>query len=157
LGLPIIQMPPDVIALQEIIWKTRPDLIVETGIARGGSMILHASLLELLGGDGRVVGVDIDIRKPNRRAIEAHPLARRITLVEGSSIAPERARKVYALARRRKRVMVILDSMHTHDHVARELELYSPLVKKGGYLVVFDTVIEHMPRGFFSKRPWDRG
>lgn len=157
LGVPIIQLPPDIIAAQEIIWKTKPDLIVETGVARGGSMILYASLLELIGGTGRVVGVDIDIRAPNRRAIESHKLAKRITLVEGSSIDEKTAQKVYALARGRKRVLVVLDSNHTHEHVARELELYSPLVKKGGYLLVFDTVIERMPAGYFANRPWDRG
>jgi len=157
LGIPIIQLPPDIIALQEIIWKTKPDLIVETGVARGGSMILYASLLELIGGNGRVVGVDIDIRAPNRRAIETHKLAKRITLIEGSSTDERTARKVHALARGRKRVLVILDSNHTHEHVARELELYSPLVKKGGYLLVFDTVIERMPAGYFANRPWDHG
>ena len=157
LGIPIIQLPPDIIALQEIVWKTRPDLIVETGVARGGSMILYASLLELIGGNGRVVGIDIDIRAPNRRAIETHKLAKRITLIEGSSTDEQTVQKVHALARGRKRALVILDSNHTHEHVARELELYSPLVQKGGYLVVFDTVIERMPAGYFADRPWDRG
>jgi cephalosporin hydroxylase len=157
LGMPIIQLPADIIALQEVIWRTKPDLIVETGVARGGSMILYASLLELIGGNGRVVGVDIDIRAPNRRAIEAHKLAKRISLIEGSSIDERTVEKVRALARRRKRVLVVLDSNHTHEHVARELELYAPLVRKGGYLIVFDTVIEHMPAGYFADRPWDRG
>lgn len=157
LGMPIIQLPPDIIALQEIIWKMKPNLIVETGVARGGSMIFYASLLELIGGNGRVVGVDIDIRAPNRRAIEAHKLAKRISLIEGSSTEDRTAQKVHALARGRMRVLVILDSNHTLEHVARELELYSPLVKKGGYLLVFDTVIEHMPAGYFANRPWDRG
>jgi cephalosporin hydroxylase len=157
LGFPIIQLPADIIALQEIIWKTRPDLIIETGVARGGSMILYASLLKLIGSNGLIVGIDIDIREKNRRAIEAHSLAKRIKLIEASSTSEEALRKVRAFARGRKRVLVVLDSNHTHKHVARELDLYSPLVKKGGYLVVFDTVIERMPLGYFKNRPWDRG
>ncbi len=157
LGLPIIQLPADIIAMQEIVWKTKPDLIVDTGVARGGSVILYASLLELLGGKGKVVGVDIDIRSPNRRAIERHPLAHRVALIEGSSIDENTARRVYSVARKYQRVLVFLDSNHTHEHVARELELYSPLVRKGSYIVVFDTVIEHMPAGHFSNRPWDKG
>jgi cephalosporin hydroxylase len=157
LGLPIIQLPADIVALQEIIWKTKPDLIIETGVARGGSMVLYASMLELIGGRGRVIGIDIDIRSRNRRAIESHRLAKRIKLIEGSSTSDATLRKVKALARGRKRVLVVLDSNHTHEHVARELDLYSPLVKKGGYLLVFDTAIEHMPAGYFKDRPWDRG
>jgi cephalosporin hydroxylase len=157
LGLPIIQMPSDIVALQEVIWRIKPDLLIETGVARGGSMILYASLLELIGGKGRVVGIDVGLRQHNRRAIETHPLASRVTLIEGSSTDAQTVRRIYALARGRKRVVVILDSNHTHEHVARELELYSPLVKKGSYLIVFDTVIEHMPVRFFSSRPWDRG
>jgi cephalosporin hydroxylase len=157
LGVPIIQLPADIVGLQEVIWQAKPELIVETGVARGGSMIFYASLLELIGGDGRVVGIDADIRAPNRRAIEAHPLSRRIKLLEGSSTDERIVRRVRVLARGRERVVVILDSNHTHAHVASELDLYSPLVGKGGYIVVLDTVIEHMPPGFFSKRPWDRG
>ena len=157
LGMPIIQLPADIIALQEVIWRVQPDLIIETGIARGGSMIFFASLLELLGGRRRVIGVDIDIRSRNRRAIERHPLSRRVTLIEGSSTDERVARRVAAIARRYRRVLVVLDSNHTHAHVARELDLYSPLVTKGSYLVVFDTVIEYMPAGYFKDRPWDRG
>jgi cephalosporin hydroxylase len=157
LGRPIIQMPQDIMALQEIIWNVQPDLVVETGIAHGGSLILSASLLELLGGDGLVVGVDIDIRPHARAAIESHSLGRRIKMIQGSSIAEAVAAQVFELARNRQRPLVILDSNHTHAHVLRELELYSPLVKRGSYLVVFDTVIEDMPSGSFPDRPWGHG
>jgi cephalosporin hydroxylase len=157
LGRPIIQFPQDIIALQEIIWDTRPDLIVETGVARGGSLIFYASMLELLGGQGFVVGIDIDIRKPNRIEIEQHPLSRRITMIQGSSVDEEIFREVARHSEGRHSVMVILDSNHTHEHVLRELELYSTLVTLGCYLVVFDTVIEEMPEDFFPDRPWGRG
>lgn len=157
MGRPIIQLPQDLVAMQELIWKIKPDLIVETGIAHGGSLIFHASLLELCGGDGQVVGIDIDIRAHNRAEIEAHPMFKRITLLEGSSIDPAIADQVYRLAEGKRRVLVCLDSNHTHDHVLRELELYSPLVKKDSYLVVFDTAIEDMPAGFVTDRPWGKG
>jgi cephalosporin hydroxylase len=157
LGRPVIQFPQDVLALQEILWTVRPDLVVETGIARGGSLILSASILELLGGDGRVLGVDIDIREHNRRAIEAHPLARRIDMIEGSSVAPDVVRRVHDAARGRERVLVILDSNHTHEHVLAELEAYAPLVRAGSYLIVYDTVIEEMPEAFSADRPWGPG
>jgi cephalosporin hydroxylase len=157
LGLPIIQFPQDIMAVQEIIWSSKPDLIIETGIARGGSLVLSASLLELIGGDGLAVGVDIDIREPNRVAIESHPLSRRIRMIEGSSVAPEVIEQVAELASGRERVMVMLDSNHTHDHVLDELRLYSRFVGEGGYVIVFDTVIEDMPAGSFPDRPWDVG
>ncbi|MBA3831425.1 MAG: cephalosporin hydroxylase family protein [Chthoniobacterales bacterium] len=157
LGRPIIQLPADIMALQEIIWRTRPDLIVETGIAHGGSLIFSASMLELLGGDGMVLGIDIDIREHNRAEIDAHPLRRRITLLEGSSISAEIVAEVHRMAGSRQRTMVILDSNHTHEHVAAELALYSPLVRMGGYLVVLDTVIEDMPDGLFPDRDWGKG
>ena len=156
LGRPIIQFPQDIVALQEIIWEVRPRLIVETGIARGGSLIFSASMLELLGGDGRVVGVDIDIREHNRIEIERHPLVGRITMIQGSSIDETVFARVAREAEGRSPVLVILDSNHTHEHVRRELELYSPLVTRGSYLVVFDTVIEDMPEDFFPNRPWGR-
>lgn len=156
LGLPIIQYPQDLLAMQEIIWETKPDLIVETGIARGGSLVFYASMLQLLGGEGRVIGVDVDIRAHNRVAIERHPLASRIEMIEGSSVAPEVIDRVVRDADGR-RVLVVLDSHHTHDHVMAELEAYSPLVQPGSYLVVFDTVIERMPAGSFPDRPWDKG
>jgi cephalosporin hydroxylase len=157
LGRPIIQYPPDIIALQEIVWAVRPDVIIETGIAHGGSLVLSASLLELLGGDGIVVGVDIDIRPHNRTAIEAHPLARRIRMIEGSSVDDNVVARVREYTRSRRCPLVILDSNHTHAHVRRELEVYSPLVRKGSYIVVFDTLIEDMPEDAFSDRPWGRG
>jgi cephalosporin hydroxylase len=157
LGLPIIQYPPDILAVQEIIWALKPDLVVETGVARGGSLVLSASILELNGGSGLVVGIDIDIRESNRTAIEAHPLAHRIRMIEGSSTATSVIEQVRDLAAETERVVVLLDSNHTHDHVLRELELYSPIVKPGGYIVVFDTAIEQMPAGSFPDRPWDKG
>jgi cephalosporin hydroxylase len=157
LGRPIIQFPQDVIAIQELIWKVKPDLIIETGIAHGGSLIFSASMMELLGGNGHVLGIDIDIRKHNRVEIESHPMFKRITMIQGSSTDPEIAKKVYALARGKKKILVVLDSMHTHDHVAKELELYSPLVSSGSYLIVFDTIIEDMPDNFFPDRPWGKG
>lgn len=157
MGRPIIQFPQDMIATQEIIWHVKPDLIIETGIAHGGSLIFYASILELIGGEGEVLGIDIDIREHNKVEIEKHPMYKRITMIEGSSIDEKIAEQVYGFAKGGKRVMVFLDSMHTHDHVLRELELYSPLVTKGSYLVVFDTIIEDMPEDFFPHRPWGKG
>jgi len=157
LGRPVIQFPQDLAALQEIIWDTRPDLIIETGIAHGGSLIFHASMLQLLSNDGRVLGIDIDIREHNRAEIEAHPMFERIDMIQGSSIDDAIAAQVAAIATEAKRVMVVLDSNHTHEHVLRELELYAPLVTKGCYLVVCVTLIEDMPEGSFPNRPWDKG
>ena len=157
LGVPIIQYPQDIVALQEIIWRIQPDAIVETGIARGGSLIFSASMLELLGGDREVVGVDIDIRHHNRIAIETHPLAKRISMIEGSSVDKEVVDAVRRKVEGRERVLVILDSNHTHDHVLKELRLYSPLVTAGSYLIVFDTVVEQMPDEFWGDRPWGKG
>ena len=157
LGRPIIQFPQDVMALQEIIWTVKPDLIVETGVAHGGSLIFSASMLELIGGEGLVIGIDIDIRPNNRAAIEEHAMFKRIQLISGSSIDETVVKRVNELAREKERVLVILDSNHTHDHVARELELYSPLVKKGSYLVVLDTIIEDMPEDLIGDRSWGVG
>lgn len=157
LGRPIIQFPQDIIALQEVIWKVKPDLIIETGIARGGSLIFSASMLELLGGDGAVLGVDIDIRAHNREEIEKHPMYKRITMIEGSSIDEDVVGRVRELAKGKRSVMVILDSNHTHEHVLRELEFYSPLVTNGSYLIVYDTVIEDMPEELCADRPWGKG
>jgi cephalosporin hydroxylase len=156
LGRPIIQYPQDMIALQEIVWRTKPDLIVETGIAHGGSLIFFASMLELAGGNGRVLGIDIDIRAHNRAAIESHPMIRRIDMIEGSSIAQDIVAAVAARAAG-KRTMVVLDSNHTKDHVAAELKAYAPLVSAGCYLVVLDTIVEDMPDSFFADRPWKAG
>lgn len=162
LGRPIIQYPQDLIAMQEIIWSVQPDLIIETGIAHGGSLIFSASMLELNAGcggpqDAEVLGLDIDIRPHNREAIERHPMSKRITMIEGSSIDDTVAARVHDFARDKKRVLVILDSNHTHAHVRRELDLYSSLVQAGSYLIVFDTVIEDMPEDAFPDRPWGQG
>jgi len=162
MGRPIIQYPQDIVAIQEIIWQVKPDLIIETGIAHGGSLILSASLLSLLEicGEiehGQVVGVDIDIRKHNRIEIEKHPLSKKITMLEGSSIAPEIISEVHKIASSKKRVMVFLDSNHTHKHVLEELNLYSPMVSRGSYLVVFDTIVEDLPEKLISDRPWSKG
>ena len=157
MGRPIIQFPQDMIAMQEIIWKVRPRRIVETGVAHGGSLIYYASLLELLGGDRLVVGVDIDIRAHNRIEIENHPMAGRIRMVQGSSIEPGTAEQVQALVDGHGPVIVVLDSNHTHSHVLRELQLYSPFVQCGSYLVVFDTLVEDMPDDLIVDRPWKKG
>lgn len=157
LGRPYIQLPQDMLAIQELIWSIKPSCIVETGIAHGGGLVFDASILELLGGDREVIGVDIEIRPHNRAAIEAHPLAKRIHMIEGSSIDPAIVAKVRERVAGRGPVLVILDSNHTHEHVLRELELYSPLVKAGSYIVVMDTAIEFLPEGHFPDRPWGKG
>ena len=157
MGRPVIQFPQDLLALQEIVWRVKPDVIVETGIAHGGSLVYSASLLALLGGDGIVVGVDVDIRAHNRREIEAHPMAPRIRMIEGSSVDDGVAAAVRGHCRGRSAVLVILDSNHTHAHVLRELQLYGPLVTTGSYLIVLDTLIEDMPAEFFAGRPWGKG
>jgi cephalosporin hydroxylase len=162
MGRPIIQYPQDVLAVQEIIWSVKPDLIIETGIAHGGSLIFSASMLELnaiSGGpqDAELLGIDIDIRAHNRVAIEAHPMARRITMIEGSSTAPEVVSEVKSKAAGKRSVLVLLDSNHTHDHVLHELDAYAHLATIGSYCVVFDTVIEDMPDGTFAGRPWGKG
>ncbi len=156
LGRPILQYPQDICAMQELIWKVKPDLVIETGIAHGGSLILSASIQELTGGKGMVVGIDIDIRKHNRREIEKHRMFKRIKMIEGSSVDPAIIRKVKTFAKGRRKILVFLDSNHTHAHVLRELELYSVLVSRGSYLVVFDTLIEFMPKGSSGNRPWDK-
>ncbi|AJZ76702.1 cephalosporin hydroxylase [Candidatus Nitrosotenuis cloacae] len=155
LGRPIIQYPQDIVALQEIVWNIKPDLIIETGIARGGSLIFFASLLELIG-KGSVLGIDVDIRSHNRKEIEKHPLSKRINMIEGSSIDEKTVKDVYSAARGKKNIMVVLDSNHTHDHVLKELEFYSPIVTKNSYLVVFDTVVADLPQRYFANRPWKK-
>lgn len=158
LGRPIIKYPSDIAATQEIVWNVKPDLIIETGIAHGGSLILSASLLELIGGKGKVLGIDIDIREHNRKEIEAHPMMKRIEMIEGSSVADDVILQVRAEAAKANTVMVFLDSLHTHDHVLQELELYAPLVTVGSYLVLPDTFIEYFPKGYYAhNRPWDVG
>lgn len=157
MGRPVIQYPQDIVAMQELIWDVKPDLIIETGIAHGGSLIFYSSMLELLGGDGEVIGIDIEIRPHNRTEIEKHPMFKRITLIEGSSTDTEIVEKISKLAESKKSVMVVLDSNHTHEHVLEELKLYSPMVTKGSYCIVFDTVIEDLPENTYSDRPWGIG
>lgn len=159
MGRPIIQYPQDIVAMQEIIWNVKPDLIIETGIAHGGSVIFYSSMLELLGGNGQVIGIDIDIRKHNREEIEKHSMFKRITLIEGSSIDKKIAAQVKAKIDEfnAEKILVVLDSNHTGEHVNNELELYSKFVSKDSYLVVFDTLIENMPDNFYSDRPWSAG
>jgi cephalosporin hydroxylase len=157
LGLPIIQLPQDVLMLQELIWSGGPDLIIETGVARGGSTVFYASMLELIGGRGRVMGIDVDIRPHNRSALEEHPLFHRIELIEGSSVDPEVTHRAKDAAHAAERVMVVLDSNHTHDHVLAELRHYGPLVTRDSYLVVFDTIIEELPEESLRDQPWGRG
>ncbi len=156
LGIPIIQFPQDILALQEILWEVKPDLIIETGIARGGSLVFYASMLELMDGDGQVLGIDIQIREENRINIESHPLFKRITMFEGSSTDEPAFEKARNMARNKRQILVVLDSMHTHEHVLEELRFYSTLVTKGSYLIVFDTVIEDVPDEANEKRPWGR-
>lgn len=172
LGRPVIQYPQDITAMQELIWDIRPDLVIETGIAHGGSLVLSASLLALLElcdatAAGRsvdplrpkrlVLGVDIDIRPHNRAAIEAHPMASRIRMIQGSSVDPEVVKQVREMAEEHSRVLVLLDSNHTHDHVLGELDAYAPLVSPGSYCVVFDTVVENLPSELCPDRPWGPG
>ncbi len=172
LGRPIIQYPEDMVAVQELVWTVRPSLIIETGIAHGGSLILSASMLALLdycdavesgsvldpkNSSRRVIGIDIDIRSHNRQAIEEHPLAHMISMVEGSSVERSTVDKVRALAAGHERVMVFLDSNHTHDHVLQELRDYGTMTSVGSYCVVFDTFVEDMPPKYFSDRLWDKG
>jgi cephalosporin hydroxylase len=158
MGRPIIAYPQDMIAMQEIIWDVKPDLIIEAGIAHGGSLVYYASLLELLGVEGLVLGLDIDIRKHNRDLIEAHPMMKRIQMIEGDSTSLEIANQVYDIAKDKKRVLVCLDSNHTHDHVLKELELYAHLTTVGSYCVVFDTIVEDLPPDYMpGGRPWNPG
>lgn len=169
LGRPIVQIPQDVFAMQELVWSVRPDLIIETGIAHGGSLIFSATMLALLDmcdaiesgnsfnpsvSNRKALGIDIDIRAHNRVAIEAHPMASRIQMIQGSSVAADIVAQVHAAAADYKRVLVCLDSNHTHEHVLAELEAYAPLVSIGSYCVVFDTVIEDLPKELFPDRPW---
>lgn len=172
MGRPIIQYPQDMVAMQELIWQVKPDLIIETGIAHGGSLIFSTSMLALLDlseavengtmldprcSKRSVLGVDIDIRSHNRAAIEANPMASRIQMIQGSSIAPDTVAQVRGVASKYSRVLVSLDSNHTHEHVLAELEAYAPLTSVGSYCVVFDTLIEDMPKELFPDRPWGPG
>ena len=172
LGRPIIQYPQDMVAMQELIWSIKPDLIIETGIAHGGSLILSASMMAQLDmceaieagvsfnpkeSSRKVLGIDIDIRAHNRAAIEAHPMASRIQMIQGSSIAPEIIEQVKQVASGYSRILVYLDSNHTHEHVLAEMEAYAPLTSVGSYCVVFDTIVEDLPAEMFPDRPWGPG
>ncbi len=169
---PIIQYPQDIVAMQELIFEVKPDLIIETGIAHGGSLVFSASLLALLDmtdaietgttinpaqSTRKVLGIDIDIRAHNRAAIEAHPMASRIQMIQGSSIAPDIIEQVKQIAKNYSRILICLDSNHTHDHALAELEAYASLTSVGSYCVVFDSVIEDMPDELFPDRPWGQG
>lgn len=171
-GRPIIQYPQDIIAMQELIWQIKPDLIIETGIAHGGSLIFSASMLALLDmyeaieagekfdpkvSQRKVLGIDIDIRAHNRAAIEAHPMATRIQMIQGSSVASEVIEQVRAVASNYSRVLVCLDSNHTHEHVLAELNAYAPITSMGSYCVVFDTLVEDLPKELYPDRPWGPG
>ena len=171
-GRPIIQYPQDMAAMQELIWEIKPDLIIETGIAHGGSLVFSASMLALLDmcdaiessksinpkvSNRKVLGIDIDIRAHNRAAIEAHPMASRIQMIQGSSIAADIIAQVHAVAAKYSRILVCLDSNHTHEHVLAELKAYAPLTSVGSYCVVFDTVVEDLPKEMFPDRPWGPG
>ena len=172
LGRPIIQYPQDMVAIQELIWEIKPDLIIETGIAHGGSLIMSASMLALLDmcdaiesgstfdpkkSNRKVLGLDIDIRKHNREAIETHPMSSRIQMIEGSSIDQKVIEQVHLLAKDYQRVMVCLDSNHTHAHVLAELQAYAMLTSIGSYCVVFDTIVEDLPKDMFPDRTWGPG
>ena len=172
LSRPIIQYPQDIVAVQELIWKVRPDLIIETGIAHGGSLIMSASMLAMLdyceaaetgqplnpqATRRKVLGIDIDIRPHNRSAIESHPMSHHIDMIQGSSIDPDIVAQVHRYAENHSSILVMLDSNHTHEHVLAELEAYAPLTSKDSYCIAFDTVVEDMPENNFPDRPWGKG
>jgi cephalosporin hydroxylase len=157
LGVPIIQYPEDIVILQELLWRARPDLVIETGIARGGSLLLSASILRLLGGEREVLGIDVDIREHAKSTLSSHPLALAISTIEADSVAPETVAQVRQVAERHDRVLVILDSNHAGDHVAAELSVYGDFVTVGSYLAVMDTTIEDLPAESFANRPWGPG
>jgi cephalosporin hydroxylase len=157
LGRPILQHPQDMIAMQEIIWQVRPDVVIETGIAHGGSLIFYSSILKMINEGGIVLGIDIDIREQNRKKIENHPLFKNVIMLEGSSIDEKTIEQVFSVVRGKERILVVLDSNHTHEHVLREMQLYSPLVTKGSYMVVFDGRIEDLPAELFENSKWGKG
>ena len=157
MGRPIIQHPQDMVMMQELIWQIKPDLLIETGIAHGGSAIMYASFMEMMGlKNSKVLAIDIDIRSHNKKAIEDHPMSNRITMLEGSSISDKIVNEVKEFASNYSNIMVILDSNHTHEHVLAELKAYAPLVSKGSYCVVFDTIVEDMPEDAYQDRPWNK-
>ena len=162
LGRPIIQYPQDIVGTQQLIWNVQPDLIIETGIARGGSLIFYASILELIAQCGgpshaKVLGIDIDIRAHNKAAILGHQMSKRIDMIEGSSVDTEIVEQVKKYSKAANKIMVFLDSNHTHEHVLKELQFYAPLVSQGSYAIVFDTVVEDLDPALFENRPWEKG
>lgn len=162
LGVPILQLPQDLHAMQEIIWQVKPDLIIETGIAWGGSVMFSASMLAILEtcGEikkGQVVGIEQNIWPENRKNIMSSPLSNKITMIEGSSVDPLIVKKIKQIAKNKRRVLVCLDSNHTHDHVLAELKAYAPIVTKGSYFIVGDTGVEDLPEGSTKDRPWGKG
>ncbi len=162
MGRPIIQYPQDIVAMQELVWEVKPDMIIETGIAHGGSLIFFASMLALLEvcgeiEEGQVLGIDIDIREHNKKAIQDHPMGKKITMFQGSSIDNNMIEKVLDFSKKGKKILICLDSNHTHEHVLAELKAYASLASIGSYCIVFDTLIEDMPKGFYKDRPWDKG
>ena len=160
-GIPIIQYPSDIVGVQEIIYKIKPDLIIETGIAHGGSVIFHSTILDMLSQNDKkkrkVVGIDIDIRKHNLKRIKKHYFNKNLILIEGSSIDQKVKKRVYKIAKNKKTIMVILDSNHSSKHVYEELSFYSKFVTKNSYCIVFDTIVEDLPNKFVKNRPWSKG
>lgn len=154
LGRPVIQLPEDLMRIQDLIVATKPDVIIETGVAHGGSLVFYACICKALG-RGRVIGVDIEIRPHNREAIQSHPLAPFITLVEGSSVDPEIVKRVHAMVRPTDRVLVILDSCHTASHVLAELQSYSGLVTPGSYLIAMDGIMKEVVGAPRTQPDWD--
>ena len=158
MGRPIIKYPNDMIVQQELMWTLKPDLIIETGVAHGGSIIFSASMMKMMGIKGSVIGIDIDIREHNLKEIEDHPMYDIIHLYEGDSTDSKIVQQVQQHVDKAKTVLVILDSLHSHQHVLKELNLYSKFVTKSSYIILPDTFIEFFPKGYYSKdRPWDVG
>jgi len=162
-GIPIIQYPQDIFSLMEITWEVKPDLIIDVGIAHGGSLIFNAANLHLLNQsekkkiNRKVLGIDIFLKKKNKKKITNDSLFKYIDIIEGSSVSEETKKKVLSYTKNKKKILVILDSNHTHEHVLKELEFYSQLVSRGSYCIVYDTIIELMPKNHYKNRDWDRG
>jgi cephalosporin hydroxylase len=154
LGRPIIQMPEDMVRIQEVIYQVQPDVIIETGVAHGGSLVFYASLCKLLG-KGRVIGIDIEIRPHNRSALEKHEFFNLITLIEGSSTSPSIVEQVRAFVRPEDKVLVMLDSCHTKEHVRNEMEVYGPLVTPGSYMVAADGIMQDLSDVPGGKPDWN--
>jgi cephalosporin hydroxylase len=157
LGVPVIRLPDDIVVLQELIWSFRPTSIVETGVARGGSMVLNASLQRLAGLTPHVLGIDISIFDHTRQALASHPAAGGVELLEADSTSPVAREVAASFLAGSERALLVLDSNHTHDHVLAELELLAPLLPVGSHVMVADTLVEEFPAGYYGNRPWDRG